>query len=195
MDILLSDNEQQLLKDIIYNAPSTATFVEYGCGGSTILFAESMRESQHLHSIEHNKEWFDTVSEELHRRACTNVTMHLREPRQLLRDTNGAIEAINETTFRPYATPHEELPMGLEDYIHAHNTNIDWSHVYCVFVDGVARGPILALLPYKLQAHTGVLLHDAAGREVWYQWSYQKQYVQLDMVGSMLVMKTRGMCQ
>lgn len=192
MEILLSAAEQEYLKRHVALAPDTAQFVEYGCGGSTILFAEAMRAEQQLYSIEHNPEWFEKVSTYLQDGLFTNVNLFLRLPCQgkivVLLNSDGTKTLMPEKLLRPYSTHNEELPLGLEDYIHAVDTGIDWSRVPMVFVDGVARGAVLAVLRQKLNPGTKVLLHDAKGREIWYKWAVDELYVQEELIDNMLVL-------
>lgn len=191
--ILMTSAEQDALKHIIADAPDDAVFVEYGCGGSTCLFALHMRASQRLYSIEHNKEWFLRIRHVLSDlKVSGDVMLHWKpacEGKPLVYKNGDVVQPITEADLRPYGHPAEELALGLEDYIHARGTDIDWSKVRCVLVDGVARGAVLAILRLKLSPGTIVLLHDATERTEWYKWAVHDVYTIHGMVDHMLVLE------
>jgi len=191
--ILMTDAEQTALKQIIADAPDGAIFVEYGCGGSTCLFGLHMRPTQQLHSIEHNKDWFSRIRHVLSDMTLAgNIALHCKPPaagKTFAYKIGEEVHRIKEEEFRIYGHPTEELAHGLEDYIHAHGTNIDWSKVRCVLVDGVARGAVLATLRLKLPPGALVLLHDAIDRILWYRWAVQDVYLLHSLVDSMLVLE------
>ena len=51
----------------------TDTMLEWGCGGSTVLFSKYVQE---YHSIEHNREWYEQVTQAVKDKGLTNVTTH-----------------------------------------------------------------------------------------------------------------------
>jgi hypothetical protein len=191
--ILMSDDEQRTLQQIIADAPDNAVFVEYGCGGSTCLFATQMRPGQHLHSIEHDKDWFLRIRHVLSDIPTSgDVSLYWKpaaEGKTLAYKIGDEVHKILEKDFRVYGSPSEELAHGLEGYIHATDTNIDWSKVHCVLVDGVARGAVLATLRLKLPAGAIVLLHDAANRVWWYRWAVEGVYTTHGLIDNLLVLE------
>lgn len=192
MEILLSEIERHYLKNLIDTAPDDAIFVEYGCGGSTLFFGTELRANQQLYSVEHNKEWFDKVKHELEHYGLTKVHLFLRLPyggKTLIRPTAEGSIAIPEEKLRPYSSEYEELPLGLENYIHAVNTGIQWPRVHAVFVDGIARGAVLVTVRLKITSAAKVLLHDAKDRQLWYRWAVEGVYDPIEMVDTMLVME------
>lgn len=190
VSILMSDTEQIALKQMVLDAPDDAVFVEYGCGGSTCIFALTMRGTQQLHSIEHTREWFDRIGSVLGALPLRGeVFLHWKpagDGRPLGYKIGDNTQIIEEHNFRVYGTPSEELPHGLDSYIHAKGTNINWSKVHCVLVDGVARGAVLAVLRHKLPAGAIVILHDAALRVDWYRWAVNDLYEVVQLVDNML---------
>ena len=191
--ILMSDEEQKALKDLITSAPENAVFVEYGCGGSTCFFAMHMRPTQHLHSLEHNKDWFLRIREVLSDMTISgDVSLYWKPAaggKKLGYKIGDQVHTFEDKDFRVYGSPSEELAHGLEDYIHGTDTNIDWAKVHCVLVDGVARGPILAVLRHKLPAGALVLLHDAGPRQGWYSWAVDGLYTVHGLIDNMLVLE------
>jgi len=193
MEPLLSDGEKNFFRDVVTTAPSTTQFIEYGTGGSTCMFAELMRDQQRLFTIEHNREWYDKVVEALKDiPGGRRVHMNLREPldgRMMLRTMEDGTEIpIPESDFRPYSSPYEELPFGMESYIWAKDVWIDWPTVGLAFVDGVARGPVLAALRGRLLPGRLVMLHDYPGREVWYDWAV-RLYTRIGTYGGGLLLE------
>lgn len=47
--------------------------LEWGCGGSTILFSQEVKE---YHSIEHNREWYEQVTKKVKEKGYINVSTH-----------------------------------------------------------------------------------------------------------------------
>ena len=188
--ILMTPNEQEALKQMIAAAPDDAVFVEYGCGGSTCLFAAHMRASQKLYSIEHQKEWFERIRMVLGDMQRGGEVFLFWKPaaggRKMGFQLGEDVHIIEEHEFRRYGTPTEELPHGLEDYINATGIDIDWSKVHCVLVDGVARGAVLAMIRHKLSPDAMVIVLDAAQRNIWYTWAVQPLYDAHGFVDSML---------
>lgn len=191
--ILMSDDEQIALKQMIADAPDDAVFVEYGCGGSTCLFGLHMRPGQQLHSIEHNKNWFLRIRGVLSDMTLAgDISLYWKPAaggKKLGYMIDDTVHTIEDDEFRVYGSPSEELAHGLEEYIHGTGTNIDWSKVHCVLVDGVARGATLAILRHKLPAGALVLLHDAGLRPGWYNWAIEGIYTEHRLVDNMLVLE------
>lgn len=188
--ILMTIPEQDALKAMIADAPDDAVFVEYGCGGSTCLFAAHMRSGQRLYSIEHDKNWFHrigTVLGDMNRQG--EIFLYWKpaaKGRKLGYKVGDTVHTVEDHQFRIYGSPTEELAHGLEDYIHTTDTDIPWSQVHCVFVDGVARGAVLAIIRHKLSPGAMVILHDAADRAEWYKWAVNGLYETQGLLDSML---------
>jgi hypothetical protein len=165
---LLRESELEHYERILARLdPDYAHLVEFGCGGSTVWLASQLRNHQYLDSIEHNPAWFDMI--DAHVRNCRNVHLHLHPPDLPL-------------TQYKYANPEEEMPAGLTGYL---NPGIHWADVSLVFVDGIARGAVLATLPLRVAKGTTVLLHDYDGREAWYDWALST-YTRVSLTESLL---------
>lgn len=159
MEPMMTIDDQRQLIATIEHAPDDALFVEFGGGGSTLMFARHMRNDQRLITIEHNPEWYAKIKSALVDGDPANrVSVYLRTP-----------EA--EPTFYPFGHPYEEVPVACDAYIHTDNIPISWRNVYAVLVDGFVRGAVLSVLRGRLATDTLVFLHDYTGREPWYDWA------------------------
>ena len=193
MEPLLSDGEKDLFRNIVTSAPATTQFIEYGAGGSTCMFAGLLRDQQRLFTIEHNRAWYEKTCEALKTiPGSERIFMNLREPCDGATITtkmeDGTEIPILEQDFRPYSTPHEELPFGMESYIWARDIWIDWPTVGFAFVDGIARGPVMAALRHRLIPGRLVIIHDYPGRELWYDWAV-RLYNRVGTYGGALVLE------
>lgn len=160
IDPMMTVDDQQKIQRVVEGLPPDAVIVEYGSGGSTLMFARFLRETQRLITIEHNVDWFHKVKADLSAPdlASKRAEIHLRTP-----DADASVW--------PFGHHYEETPFAAADYIHATGVDIPWSDVRCVFVDGFVRGPVMAMLATKLTLGTTVMLHDYPGREAWYEWA------------------------
>ena len=172
---LMYPDEVTALQATVDALPEAAVIVEFGSGGSTRFFADNLQAARRLVSIEHNAEWYETVS--------IALDQHPNRERITL------IYAGPELPLSRYifAMPEEEMPAGLARYIHP-ETPVSWSDVTCVLVDGVARGACLAALRTKLRPGTTVLLHDYTGREYWYDWAVSL-YDRVSLTNTLLTLR------
>lgn len=155
MHAMMTVDDAHRLVSVIEGAPDDAQFVEYGGGGSTKLFAQHLKPTQTLFTIEHNPQWYARIVEAV--ADVPNVVVTHR--------------TVTVTGAHPFAHPSEESPAGCADYIHARGIPIEWSRVAMVLVDGIARGPVTAVVRHRVPARTPVFIHDYVGREEWYEWA------------------------
>jgi hypothetical protein len=160
LDVMMYPEEIPVLQALVDAVPTNGVILEYGSGGSTQFFADNLGEGRRLISIEHNEEWYDKVTVALKGHPHTDrIERFLHKPDFPL-------------SRYVFANPEEEMPAGLQDYIH---TNLALPYTYSavdfVLVDGVARGACLAALRTRLAPGTIVALHDYTGRENWYDWA------------------------
>lgn len=148
--------EIPILMQHVKDLPLNSKIVEWGSGGSTTLFVETMRPDQQLISIEHSKKWYDEVSVDLKNLPQTNWT-YLHKPE-------------HPGYAHGYGIPEEENPVGLADYIFPGEFVLD-ADLY--FIDGVARSSIALMLLAKAKKRDAVIfLHDySQNRSFWYNWS------------------------
>jgi hypothetical protein len=159
---MMTVDDQRIIAKIVASLPDNAVIVEFGGGGSTLMFANllRMRQSLRLITIEHNVEWYHKIKKELEQIPDANdlVQLHLRTP-----DADASVW--------PFGHYYEETPYACADYIHASNVDIPWKQVECVLVDGFVRGAVLATLATKVNSGITVMVHDYPGREDWYDWA------------------------
>jgi hypothetical protein len=137
--------------------PENGTLVEWGCGGSTVVFLDKLLPGQRLVTIEHNYEWYSKIKEFL--KNHPNSSQH-------------TFYYIQPTMNNPYyARPEEECPCGLEEYMCPDIDLITTADVF--LVDGIGRGPTAAFLANKTKKNAHVIIHDYRGREPWYNWAVQ----------------------
>ena len=117
--------------------------LEWGCGGTTLYFLQNLQ-GKKLTSIEHHEDWYNKV-------------------RQVCQFSNHHFHLIPGEHIGGNATPFEENPSGLHDYISFTAENVD-----TVLVDGVARSSCLTMAYIKYPKAT-VFLHDA--NRDWYNFA------------------------
>jgi hypothetical protein len=166
MDILVYPDEKQVLLDSIATLPDDAQLLEFGCGGSTVLFASLLKSGQHLTSVEHNQAWYEKVRAELER-------LHLAD----------RVTWVFVPLTAAYAKREEEnILTGSERY---RNPPVEWDRIRWVFNDGIMRGPVLNSIHHKLRPGTPVFLHDYVGRSAWYDYA-ANDYTRLSPVHTLL---------
>jgi len=183
------DTEIRELIRLVQGASPNAMFVEWGTGGSTQYVATKLRGTQIYFAIEHNVAWYQQVQKGL---PAFDKQAHVS-----LHHIAATISEFDfdERYLRPIGHSREEVPTGLEAYIHGDGciseltgTPLDWDKVEGAFVDGLARGAVLMMLATNLRQGTTVLLHDYVGRESRYDWAL-RGYTKIKVVQSMLVLK------
>jgi hypothetical protein len=152
IDILMVEEEPTYIHGLL---PDDGTLVEWGCGGSTIYFLDNLKENQYLVSIEHNKQWYDKISNliETHPNIDRHVFLYIP----------------SELPNNHYARPEEDMGCGLTEYICPDIDIIQSADVF--LVDGIGRGPTAAFLARKAKQDAHVIIHDYQGRELWYDWA------------------------
>lgn len=117
--------------------------LEWGSGGTTLYFLQHLKDKK-LTSIEHHPEWYAKV-----KKVCNYE--------------NHDYRLIQGNHIGNNATPFEENPSGLHDYISFTGENID-----TVLVDGVARSSCL-LMTFIKYPNATVFLHDS--HRDWYDYA------------------------
>jgi len=167
-EILMSSNELSYVENSIKKLPENGLMVEWGSGGSTCRWIETLSDTQKLISIEHNESWHSRVQ-----RAIKN---HFQTPK-----TNYELLLIKELyeVEHQYGNPLEEFPIGADDYINPNNSVWD-ADIY--IIDGIARGACcLSILINHRKANPIILLKDYVGREPWYNWACQ--FFDIEVIG------------
>lgn len=142
-------------KYILELLPEEGTLVEWGCGGSTVYFLDNLKEGQTLVTIEHRKDWYDSISNQIKNHPNLDSHVFLFVP--------------SDIPNNHFAKPEEETPCGLADYICPDVDLIEQGDVF--FVNGVARGAVVAFLSRRARQDAHVILHDFNSRVDWYGWA------------------------
>jgi hypothetical protein len=124
------------------------TAFEYGAGGSTLWLAKRV---ERLTSVEHHRDWYQSVQAELARNGIENCTLELREPEDL--GPHGA-----ESRFAS-----EVVPATFEAYVRTVEAFADES-LDVVLIDGRSRSAALEAAREKVR-RGGVLVLDDSDRE------------------------------
>lgn len=176
-DILMYDSEVDCIIDFIKLMPESGLMVEWGCGGSTLKWIETLSKNQKLISIEHNTEWYNKV----------NNAVKINFPN--LKDTFKFIHEAPRTEYlHGYGAASEENPVGLTKYI-CPTTDIYDADIY--LIDGIARSTIaLSVFLKRRKKNSIVLIHDFSWRPEWY--SVIGQFCEVKIVGTLGILTLIG---
>lgn len=181
----LDPDEIEYFKTLMEQKPENTKMVEWGSGGSTVFFLPYFVNGS-LVSIEHNPEWFGKVVDELNANyvqspALKNLTYIHVEPEYVGHPV--------DLRFYGYGVPFEENPCFLKKYINPEGELVKIWDADIYFVDGIARGAILATILLKAEKpDASVYIHDYYGPEQrgeWYGWA-SSLYRKVEKVGSTL---------
>lgn len=158
-EIQMAEVEIDYMVDLIKSMPENGKMVEWGCGGSTCKWLETLKPTQKLISIEHNENWYNRVN-----RA---VKSHFNDL-----DNFQFLHVPEQYGFEHgYATPLEEHPLGTASYI---NPDVDIWDADIFFIDGIARAACSLIVRLKkTKPDAAVFIHDHLNREMWYDWATQ----------------------
>jgi len=171
-EIQMHEDEIAYVLDVCSKLPDDATIVEWGSGGSTCVWLDKLKSTQKLISIEHNKKWFDKVTEA--------IDVHFEDD---FSDRFAYLYIPEEYVEHGYGNPLEEMPIGTAKYIKPPDKIFD-SNVF--FVDGIARGTcLLSILINHTQKDPVIFLHDYVGREEWFDWV--TQFFNIEVVATTLL--------
>ena len=144
----MSKIEIDKLVEHIKLLPKNSVIIEWGSGGTTIELLKNLRKDQSMISIEHNKTWFDLVSNKT--KLFKNHTYFHKPETNLIREMGGT---------------GEENPAGLKDYILPDETILNAN---MFIIDGLARVTIALMLLAKAKKDSVIFIHDYVGREQYY---------------------------
>ena len=180
----LDPDEIVYLSEMLANKPDGTKMVEWGSGGSTLMFLPYF-ETGELISIEHNKEWFDKVITQIH----TDTVAQTLTPESVRNLTYIYAEPLVPINFYGYGVPYEENPCFAQRYINPSSPTFNVWDADIFFVDGICRGAILATIYSNITKHQPtILIHDYFGqekREPWYEWA-SMLYESVEQVGTTL---------
>lgn len=164
-EIQMVQFDADFICDRIRQMPNDGLMVEWGSGGSTCKWLETLTDNQKLVTIEHNENWFNRVS-----RAIKNEFGDIKDKFTFHHIPEQYIE-------HGYANIIEEHPCGTAKYIYPNDTiwNAD-----IFFIDGIARGACLMNVLYnRTKPNSVIMIHDYIGRENWYDWAVQHCNVEI----------------
>lgn len=171
-EIQMQPDEVEYMVNLIKELPESALMVEWGSGGSTCKWLETLTEKQKLISIEHNDSWHMRVT-----RAIKNHFGDVSERFEYLhiKEQHGFEHG--------YANIIEEHPFGTKEYLYPRSDIFD-ADIF--FIDGIARATCsLVTLLKHTKPNPAIFIHDYVGREVWYEWA--TQFYDTEVVGKTLV--------
>ena len=173
-EIQMQPDEVEYITGCIKSMPSDGLMIEWGSGGSSVKWLETMTGDQKLASIEHNAKWHMNVGEYLNTRPDLNSRFTYMFKPELYGYEHG------------YATIVEEHPHGLDDYMWPSHPRIKLSEADIYLVDGIARGATALLVKMLSSKEDPVIfIHDYYGREKWYTWA-SKHFFRVEKVGHTL---------
>ena len=160
-EIQMRQDEIDYVVDQIQKMPSDGLMVEWGCGGSTCKWIESLGENQKLISVDHNESWYNRVT-----RA---VKAHFGD----VSDKFSFYHIPEQFGFEHgYGHFIEEHPFGTDNYLLPPDSR--WFDADIFFIDGIARAACaLVTLLKHTKKNPVIFIHDYVGREDWYSWASQ----------------------
>lgn len=181
----LDPDEIEFLRNHISTVPPGTKMIEWGSGGSTLMFLPYFKEGKFI-SIEHNREWYDKVNAAIETAdippaAIRNFSYCWRPP-----SIDGKPVDLR---FYGYGVPFEENPCFASGYINPESSGVEVFDADIFFVDGICRGAILAMIYARSTNPDAIVyVHDYYGleqREGWYNWA-SCLYRRVEKVGSTL---------
>ena len=168
-EIQMNGDEIEYVVNTIKSMPSDGKMVEWGCGGSTCKWIETLTDSQSLITIEHNESWYDRVTRAIKAEfGDVSDKFTFKHVGEMYGFEHG------------YATPLEEHPLGTDKYINPDIEGFFDADVF--FIDGIARAACsLVTLLKHTKKDPVIFIHDYVGREAWYDWA--TQFFDVEVVG------------
>lgn len=160
-EVQMNGDEIDYVVDCIKAMPADGLMVEWGCGGSTCKWIETLSNQQKLITVEHNESWYDRVT-----RAIRNEFGDVSD--------KFTFKHIGEQygVEHGYATPTEEHPIGCDNYINPDVPGIWDADIF--YIDGIARAATaLVVLLKHTKKDPVIFIHDYVRREAWYDWATQ----------------------
>jgi hypothetical protein len=146
---------------------------EYGSGISTLYFSSKVKE---IHSIEHDKDWYEKMNEKLQKMEKQNYEYSLIEPDfQYEKDSrrtssiyNSQLENYQYSNFKKYVKSIDKYPDKYFDLI---------------FIDGRARIACILHSIKKIQSGGFIVLDNSDEKQYKIAHKILKKYKKLDFFG------------
>lgn len=138
---------------------------EYGSGGSTIFFARRVR---HLTSVEHDRDWYNTVLQNLKKRQIHNSNYLLVQPEPIDQDEYDVTHPLSYSSL-------EYPKMTFEKYVKSIDIYPD-EYFDVVFIDGRSRPSCILHSKSKVRPGGIIVLdnsertHYAKGIDLLIEW-------------------------
>lgn len=165
--IQMMPNEVSYMEKLISELPEDGKMVEWGSGGSTLHWLTLLKENQKLISIEHNKDWYEKVTDE---------TQSKNNFRYIF------VDVSNNFYNHGYGDITEENPFNVKKYVCPTDEIYD-ADIF--LIDGIVRGACLATtLLNRRKKDSTILIHDYEHRQSSYNWI--TQFTRVNLVGETL---------
>lgn len=181
-EIQMVKDDMDVICSYIKNMPKDGLMVEWGSGGSTCKWIETLTEEQKLISIEHNNDWFNRVNRAVKAEwgDVSDKFTYYHIPEKYIQHGYGNLG--------------EEHPCGSDDYINPPDPRIWNADVF--FIDGIVRATCLINVLYrKTKKSPIIMVHDYVGREQWYSWAAQffdvETYTDKDKYSTLATLKPK----
>lgn len=172
-EIQMNQDEIDYMVHLIKSLSQNALMVEWGSGGSTCKWLETLNKSQKLITIEHKETWYDDVSKA--------INFHFGDVSKYF----TFLHLPEDPEFEHgYASMLEEHPIGLKHYLNPNISNFFDADIF--YIDGIARATCsLIILLKHTKPNPAIFIHDYIGREGWYEWA--TQFFTVEKVGTTLL--------
>lgn len=158
-EIQMCKVEVDYMVDLIKAMPEDGKMVEWGCGGSTCKWIETLKPTQKLITIEHNTSWYGRVTRAIATEFGETPNFQFLHVPEQYGFEHG------------YGSVIEEHPTGTAPYV---NPDADMWDADIFFIDGIARAACLMTVLLKhTKPDAAIFIHDHLGREPWYDWATQ----------------------
>jgi len=169
-EIQMNRDEIDYVQNCIKNMPADGLMVEWGSGGSTCGWIETLTGDQKLISVEHTEAWYNRVTRAIkaHFGDVDEKFKFYHIPEQFIEHGYGSLI--------------EEHPCGTNKYLLPSDDR--WWDADIFFIDGIARATcaIVTLLKHTKKDPI-IFIHDYVGREDWYSWA--SQFFEVEIVGDL----------
>ena len=157
----MNQDEIDYVRECIKQMPSDGIMAEWGSGGSTCAWLETLSGSQRLFSVEHTEAWYNRVNRAIAAEFgdVSSKFKYYHIPEQFGFEHG-------------YGNLIEEHPTGTDNYLLPPND--EWWNADIFFIDGIVRATCAAMVLLKhKKKKPAVFIHDYVGRENWYSWASQ----------------------
>lgn len=170
--------EVEFIIKAIKEMPDNGLIVEWGSGGSTCKWLETISKKQRLISIEHNREWYEKVLN-----TVSSTFPDIGDRFTLFYKP----EKLQERYNHGYGDIAEENPFGMDEYV---LPTPEISNANIFIVDGLARGACVAIATIiRKNKDSLILIHDYSPRVIAYNWI--SQLFDIEIIETMAILKEK----